>query len=53
MSKSVKKPIYDVAVGMIWNKNKILISKRKDKGLLGGLWELPGGKKVKSERIKY
>ena len=49
ISKSVKKPIYDVAVGMIWNKNKILISKRKDKGLLGGLWELPGGKKNKSE----
>ena len=49
VSKSVKKPIYDVAVGMIWNKNKILISKRKDKGLLGGLWELPGGKKEKSE----
>tara|TARA_B110000438_G_scaffold300886_1_gene354359 strand:- start:14 stop:1069 length:1056 start_codon:yes stop_codon:yes gene_type:complete len=37
-------PNYDVAVGMIWKDNKILISKRKKKGLLGGLWELPGGK---------
>ena len=48
-NKSNKKPIYDVSVGMIWKKNKILISKRKKDGLLGGLWELPGGKKEKKE----
>ena len=39
-----KKPHYNVATGIIWNKNKILISKRRDSGLLGGLWEFPGGK---------
>jgi len=44
-----KKPTYNVVVGLIWKKNKILISKRKKKGLLGGLWELPGGKKHRSE----
>jgi len=43
------KPIYNVSVGIIWKKNKILISKRKKNGLLGGLWELPGGKKRNSE----
>jgi A/G-specific adenine glycosylase len=38
------KPHHNVAVGVIWNKNKILVSKRKNNGLLGGLWEFPGGK---------
>ena len=48
--KSNKKPIYNVIVGLIWNKkNKLLISKRKNNGLLGGMWELPGGKKEKNE----
>ena len=38
------KPHYDVAVGIIWDKSKLLITKRKENGLLGGLWEFPGGK---------
>ena len=38
------KPHYNVAVGIIWNNKKILITKRKEDGLLGGLWEFPGGK---------
>ena len=49
--KSLKKikPSYDVRVGVIYKNNKFLISKRKKEGLLGGLWELPGGKKRKNE----
>lgn len=43
------KPTYNVVVGLIWGKKKILISKRKKEGLLGGLWELPGGKKKSKE----
>ena len=35
---------HHVAIGVIWNKNKILVSKRKNEGMLGGLWEFPGGK---------
>ena len=44
-----KKPLphYQGAVGMIWKNNKVLISKRKESGFLGGLWELHGGR-VKS-----
>ena len=42
--KPPKKPHYNIAVGIVWNKGKILISKRKENGLLGGLWEFPGGK---------
>ena len=48
-SKSKKITFYNVVVGIIWRDNKILISKRKKKGLLGGLWELPGGKIKKNE----
>ena len=42
--KPIKKPHYNIAVGIIWNKGQILISKRRENGLLGGLWEFPGGK---------
>ena len=50
--KREKKPHYDVAVGIIWNKSKLLITKRKAEGLLGGLWEFPGGKIEKNETVK-
>lgn len=39
-----KTPHYHVAVGVIWRKGKILITQRPPDGLLGGLWEFPGGK---------
>jgi A/G-specific adenine glycosylase len=44
------KPHYQVAVGVIWRQQKILISKRRSEGLLGGLWEFPGGKCLTGER---
>ena len=44
------KPTYNVIVGLIWKNNKLLISKRKKEKLLGGLWELPGGKKNNNEQ---
>lgn len=46
------KPHYDVAVGIIWKGEKILITKRPDTGLLGGLWEFPGGKRQPSESLE-
>ncbi len=44
--KGVKKPLpeHAIAVGVIENEGKILITRRKEEGLLGGLWEFPGGK---------
>jgi A/G-specific adenine glycosylase len=41
-------PHYDVAAGVIWQGepyvSKLLIAQRLQQGLLGGLWEFPGGK---------
>jgi A/G-specific adenine glycosylase len=37
-------PHYDIAVGVIWRGEHLLIARRPPQGLLGGLWEFPGGK---------
>ena len=41
-------PHYNVAAGVIWQEapfaSKLLIAQRPQEGLLGGLWEFPGGK---------
>ncbi len=44
--KAVRKktPHYDIAVGVIWDEGYVFIDKRLEEGLLGGLWEFPGGK---------
>ena len=50
--KTKKIPHYNIGVGIIWNKNKLLITKRKKNQLLGGLWEFPGGKVKNNETIE-
>ncbi len=37
-------PHYDIVVGLIRRDQKLLIQRRPESGLLGGLWEFPGGK---------
>ena len=39
-------------MGLVFKNGKLLIDKRKPDGLLGGMWELPGGKKEKGETLK-
>jgi adenine-specific DNA glycosylase len=34
----------EVALGIIFQREKILVQKRADKGLFPGMWEFPGGK---------
>lgn len=46
-------PHYDVAAGMIWNDaGQLLIAQRPLDGLLGGLWEFPGGKQEAGESLE-
>ncbi len=47
-------PHYDIVIGLIWNRNhdKLLIDLRPPKGLLGGLWEFPGGKHEPGETLE-
>jgi len=45
-------PFYTVAVGVIYRSGRILIDKRRSEGLLGGLWEFPGGKKQRGESLE-
>jgi A/G-specific adenine glycosylase len=46
-------PHYDVAAGVIWQGKQgaspLLIAQRPLEGLLGGLWEFPGGKAEESD----
>ena len=37
-------PQYHIAVGVVFKNGRVLITRRKAEGLLGGLWEFPGGK---------
>jgi len=45
-------PHYDVAVGVIRRGKRLLIDRRKPEGLLGGLWEFPGGKRKENESLE-
>lgn len=52
-----KTPHYDVAAGIIWQNTlqhgsaRFLIAQRPLDGLLGGLWEFPGGKQEPGEAL--
>ncbi len=45
------RPHYDVAAGVIWRGERFLIAQRPAQGLLGGLWEFPGGKREAGETL--
>jgi A/G-specific adenine glycosylase len=45
-------PHYDVTAGIIWREDgRFLIARRPLDGLLGGLWEFPGGKQETGESL--
>jgi len=50
--KKAPTPHYDVAAGIIYNaQGQLLIAQRPLDGLLGGLWEFPGGKQETGETL--
>jgi A/G-specific adenine glycosylase len=44
-------PHFHIGAAIVRKNGRILITKRPDKGLLGGLWEFPGGKQEKGETL--
>ena len=46
-------PHKQIGVGIVWNEqNQVLIDRRPQTGLLGGLWEFPGGKIEPGESVE-
>jgi len=45
-------PQFKIAVGVVFKNGNVLITRRKPEGLLGGLWEFPGGKIRNNEKAK-
>lgn len=52
--RKAKKPLpgHTVVVAVIRKAGRVLIDKRKPDGLLGGLWEFPGGKREPHESLE-
>ncbi len=56
------RPHFEIAVGVIWRNRagaasrrgdgEVLIAQRREEGLLGGLWEFPGGKRESGESLR-
>ncbi len=52
-AKKPETPHYQVTAGLIWNDGgELLIAQRPLNGLLGGLWEFPGGKQESGETLQ-
>lgn len=50
--KSKKIPLYHISAGIVRKDGTFLITRRKLDGLLGGLWEFPGGKLKTNESAR-
>ena len=51
-SKKTKRPHLEIAAALVWRRGSILIGRRPTDGLLGGLWEFPGGKREAGESLE-
>ena len=46
------RPHHTLGVGIVWRGNELLIARRKENGLLGGLWEFPAAQQKKGEPLQ-
>jgi A/G-specific adenine glycosylase len=44
-------PHYDVTAAIIFHSGRVLLARRPEGKILGGLWEFPGGKREKGESL--
>jgi A/G-specific adenine glycosylase len=51
-SKKPAIPHHQIAIGVVHRDGRVLIALRPAEGLLGNLWEFPGGKRKPSETLK-
>lgn len=51
LSRRPKTPHYTVTAAVIWREGRVLLAQRPIEGLLGGLWEFPGGKLQEGEDL--
>ena len=51
-SRKKVKPHFQVTAGLIWKGSELLIAQRPADGMLGGLWEFPGGKQEPGESLQ-
>jgi len=49
--KRAPTPHFDVTAGVIWRGEQLLLAQRPFDGLLGGMWEFPGGKVEEGESL--
>jgi len=47
-----KSPHHQIAIGLVWKDGQVLIAQRRAEGLLGGLWEFPGGQREPNESLE-
>ena len=52
VERAARTPHYRVAVGVVWKRGRILIARRAEDQMLGGLWEFPGGKQERGETLE-
>ena len=45
------RPHYEVTAGLIWKGDMLLVAQRRPDGMLGGMWEFPGGKRESGETL--
>ncbi len=50
--KRPKTPHYDIGVGVVWKGDQFLLVQRPKEGLLGSLWEFPGGEQNEGETLE-